>query len=239
MCRSQIRAPDPARVAYVCFKSARHNAILWKNPYIQFMKQELLFAVALLAAGCLLCFSQLSGPAKSTSKIPSSLEQTTASNQSVANGMHERVETGQRFDAGNNGQPGTNRNLKVAVQASYQETAELDQEQTHQTLPTGTRSSLTPELFVHQESSPEAISFLAEISKQVSNSQPIGSSIELTGNLFGQVVSASGDYYQLGRQIADYQKELWYCTKILGQKSLAQHRDLRETPGAHSADCQR
>lgn len=38
--------------------SARQNAILWKNPYIRFMKQELPFAVALLAIGCLLLVTQ-------------------------------------------------------------------------------------------------------------------------------------------------------------------------------------
>jgi hypothetical protein len=166
------------------------------------MKQELPFAVALLAAGCLLCFSQFSGPSNSTAKIPTVSVQTADLSQSVGGGSHEGDESGGPFAASTE-ETGSNDEPYAVAQTSYQEHVERDQDQSQINPPMSarpaTKSPLDPDLYVHQASNPKAVSFLAELAKQIADSQPHGSTNQLTGNLFDQVVSASGDYYQMGK----------------------------------------
>ena len=80
------RARNPARVGYVVVSSARHNTILWKNPHIRFMKQELPLAVALLAAGSLLWLTQLAEPANSSGPV---LASEGSLSESVEQGLPE------------------------------------------------------------------------------------------------------------------------------------------------------
>ncbi len=182
------------------------------------MKQELPFAVALLAAGCLLCFSQFSGPAESSARSESDSVQSTESSQTPPNELTSGVENSPPLDAGNldNHGPlevGVAGEFNAVVPASYQAGVS---DQMPRSLPSEgnslNRLPLNPDLYFHQDSNPHAISFLAELSKKVSQSQPIGASIELTGNLFGQVVSASGDYYQMGQGSHKSRIELSFAT---------------------------
>lgn len=170
------------------------------------MKKELPIAVALLATGCLLWFSQLSGPANSTGDFCLDPTQTATATQPSSNSIPADSQNRQSLSAGNADQPLASRETAGVVPASYQENeqssqADPDEKQPGSTTASGPaeNSTLNPDSYLHQVSSPQAINFLAKLSKQISNSQPLGSSIQLTGNLFGQVVSASGSYYQMGQ----------------------------------------
>ena len=180
------------------------------------MKQELPFAVALLAAGCLLCFSQFSGPANSTAKTPSDAVHPDDLRPSAEDGSQESDENGEPLFASTAGAAGLSGQNSVA-QTSYHENAQPDQDppkkDSSSSAGQATMSPLDPVLYVHQASNPKAINFLAELAKQIANSQPLGSSIELTGNLFEQVVTASGDYYQMGQGSHKSRIELVFGTR--------------------------
>ena len=158
------------------------------------MKQELPFAVALLAAGCLLCFSQFSGPANSSSQNESDSVPIADSSHFVEGMRQEGVENLEPSNASTNDSNRSNDAWNNVAQASYQRDTQQDSAKPptdSSTSGTETKSPLDPDLYINQVSNPKSISFLAELAKQISNSQPIASSIELKGNLFDQIVTAS------------------------------------------------
>ncbi|MFT5301432.1 MAG: hypothetical protein ACI87E_001488 [Mariniblastus sp.] len=187
------------------FSSARHNAILWKNPHIPFMKQELPFAVALLAAGCLLWFSQ------STESSKSSGDQTGASTGSsqVAGDL---AQPPQNVDSANSGRQRVKdlaADSSFNARASYQDA--VASENSDSTMLTTDETAVSAEAakqpnakspanrFVFSVSNQQSITFLAATAKQVADSQPLTSTLQMTGNMYGEVVSATGSYYQMGQ----------------------------------------
>ena len=197
------------------------------------MKKELPFAVALLATGCLLCFSQFTGSSKSSdinqwqsvrgfaSSKSGQEPAVSAVDEYGGNNAYDGVARAGFSDDVQNAEPGN-------MQASYQERVktgtssvepnkDLPGEATenrpgNSAKPESGGVDLLPNLagsssadqpfpgqYLHHESNQRTVSFLAEVSRQISKSPPIGLSIELSGRLFGQVVEASGNYYQMGQ----------------------------------------
>ncbi|MFK7770201.1 MAG: hypothetical protein AB8B55_23525 [Mariniblastus sp.] len=54
-------------------------------------------------------------------------------------------------------------------------------------------------VYVHAVSNIDSVKFLAEVSKQLAGSPSFGASLILTGNLFEQTVTANGRYFQMGQ----------------------------------------
>ncbi len=196
------RARNPARVGYVVVSSARHNTILWKNPHIRFMKQELPLAVALLAAGSLLWLTQLAEPANSSGPV---LASEGSLSESVEQGLPEfqqlprlvdpnialpirvyrdrgvRAEGAIKVDSRNSG---------VALMAYQEEIpAAVRQEETSSVV----RKSGPNEEFI--EGSHSARRFLLDVSNSLANSMPFEVDVSMTGWIFDQEVAAVGKYY--------------------------------------------
>jgi hypothetical protein len=194
-----------------CFKSARHNAFLWKNPHIRFMKQELPFAVALLAGGCLLWFSQSAKP-WGLSEVGNTQARLSSDARGMPADADESV-TNQRQRLGASESAGATdlTNPTEVALASYQVDAiEIDEQSSDER--SGFRqiqsSNSISSPFVHAQTSPESLRVLTQVSKSLAASKPFHSAIRLTGNMFGQTVSATGNYHQLGQGTSKSRIEL-------------------------------
>jgi hypothetical protein len=158
------------------------------------MKQELPFAVALLAAGCLLWFSQSPESAKS---------------QPLASVDSAESINGQPSTAGNATVDSEFNSSKV-VQATFldddsnQDQGSANSEKAQEIL-TGFRD---PTAFIHEKSNAQSLEVLANTAIRIADSQPLSSSIQVTGNMFDEVVSATGTYYQMGQGTSKSRMEL-------------------------------
>ena len=200
-------ARNPARVGYVDVSSARHNTILWKNPHIRFMKQELPLAVALLAAGSLLWLTQLAEPAdsnravldtsasKSDSDIGEELEIPQLPRPVgrkiplPIRGYHER---GALEEV-----PNPESSIKSAIGlTTYEEEIPSTMWQGEPSPVFGKRSA-SEKSWSDYNSSPQR--FLLEVSDSLANSMPFEVDISMSGSIFEQEVEAEGKYYQMGQ----------------------------------------
>ena len=171
------------------------------------MKQELPFAIVLLAAGSLLWFSQSKAEidasiAKENTAFPveRAVFSTASNGEQLANtpnkddaGFNSAITNQQTHQAwfGQEEESKKKRGVQQpVVTASFQSVGDQS-----------VNSSFTQDVaqYVHPVSNPESVEFLAEISKQLANSPSFGASLKLTGNLFEQTVSANGRYFQMGQ----------------------------------------
>ena len=175
------------------------------------MKQELPFAIVLLAAGSLLWFWQPKLGDSGTSVIENtSLTQEKAAlddgepSQRLSDSQNEVSNIGSMSaitDQRQNQQAwfGSSElqkpNLKpkeTIITASFQ-----DLIRNKQTFAPNVSKEVVS--YVHLKSNEKTVEFLADVAKQLANSPKFGTSLLLTGNLFGQTVSANGRYFQMGQ----------------------------------------
>jgi hypothetical protein len=201
------RARNPARVGYVIVSSARHNTILWKNPHIRFMKQELPLAVALLAAGSLLWLTQLAEPADSSGVV---LDSNVSINESIQREQAAKRQMPRLTDPNialpirvyrdrglleedtNSGNSG---NSQVAL-ITYEEEipSTVWQEETSSVV---RKRSATKKSWANPNQSP--LRFLLDVSNSLANSMPFEVNVSMSGTIFDQKVEAVGTYYQMGQ----------------------------------------
>lgn len=169
------------------------------------MKQELPFAVILLAAGCLLWFWQSAPEKPSISAIPSS---ENADEALPIAGM-EDFEPQPYYDV---------------IQADFQiepfETPDHDSRQLSSESEIAEpnpderefpeTSSFSANAFIHKQTDRESVRIMSQISQRLASSQPFGLKLRLSGKLFGTSVSASGNYAQLGQGTHKSRIELKY-----------------------------
>lgn len=140
------------------------------------MKKELPIAVVLLAIGCLMWFCQ-------SSALLSLDPNAKNSNLASASG----------------GLPGSSNDLDGARASMSPPTARVQQASFQTNAPPIRSSDSIPQQFIHSASHELAIQFLSDVSQQLADSSPLKSTLKLTGNLFGQSFSGSGNYYQMGQ----------------------------------------
>ena len=165
------------------------------------MKQELPFAVALLAAGSLLWFSQSPESAKSSSPVSVESSDSAGSQSTLVAAATANSES----------------DSSTVIRASFLEDDPREGSQkavasdaSVKTIGTdGVQASLRdPRTFIHQESNSDSLEMLASTSVRIANSQPLSSSIQVTGNMFDEVVSATGNYFQKGQGTSKSRMEL-------------------------------
>lgn len=148
------------------------------------MKQELPFAVVLLAVGGLLWFWQ-----SDKEKTPIFDIQHSDSPQLMAD------------DAGISSNPYPV--AQAGFQASIEEesfpkqTEPLNSENSLATLPQNEFGKIGP--FIHERTDQQSVQLMSDIAQKLAFSQPFSSSLQLTGNIFGKQVSANGTYSQMGQ----------------------------------------
>ncbi len=146
----------------LCFNSARHNAILWKNPHIPTMKQELPIAVVLLAAGGFLWLGQYSNPFQGHQEPNSS--QIALPNQ--AGSLNSTPQSLQSSLASGSNQHATS--FKVALTGYEQELSDEGNDSASQTRPLHSPPLQTPPL---DETTPATASTISSTSKPSSSSE--------------------------------------------------------------------
>ncbi len=218
------------------------NAILWKNPHIRFMKQELTIAVALLAIGGLLWLSssgsnlqsqQANNGAQINSKqrqLPPSQFQTTQQNLAEF-ASEERLGFEKKNSIVQNS----------IVQASYQQpVTNTPIENANPNLLSTDGSPLANRAYLHPNSNPISVDLLAEIAKEITNSKPFALQLSLQATMFGQNVVATGDYYQQGQGSRKTKIELSF-DQMPGQPKMLHLCDgrfvytIQSTGGANDA----
>jgi hypothetical protein len=156
------------------------------------MKQELPFAVVLLAAGCVLWFWQSNH--EKTPVFSSSPSENAAEPIPIA-GMGEfEIEPFQ------------------VAQAGFQTEAFLPQESDSRKIPTEIEISqpisaqsfpkagiFSNNAFIHAQPNRQSVQLMSQISQRLASSQPFGLKLRLSGQLFETAVLASGNYAQMGQ----------------------------------------
>lgn len=200
-CAAQLGNKVLGAGRYVFLSSVRHNIILWKNPYIQFMKQELPFAVALLATGCLLWLAQSSPDRPEVSggnmQVSEHFHPDSEARSSVTDSIEPRQQAAASFHTEGDGISRSRPLELVGYQEELKEEKKPARAGNHFVEQARKNHQLRP--YVHAVSNSQSVRLLTETSRQLSATKPFGSSIRLTGSMFGRVVSATGNYFQMGQ----------------------------------------
>lgn len=157
------------------------------------MKQELPFAVVLLAAGCLLWFWQ------SGNKNPPVFAAPTLQSPSPVPTPSDTAAHAVIDDS-----PESNDQVILAeFREEIPGTADLDSREftsaNEPVPPTLSGYNLQTLAFVHTQTNRETVQLMASIAEELASSQPFGSEIRMQGNVFGRTVSAQGTYSQMGQ----------------------------------------
>tara|TARA_B110000495_G_scaffold184051_1_gene180818 strand:+ start:3153 stop:4358 length:1206 start_codon:yes stop_codon:yes gene_type:complete len=167
------------------------------------MKQELPLAVALLAAGSLLWFSQLAEPAKSSGLVLDSTESLTQGqtdlgqlpsliDPNIALPIRTYRDRGVLVDDSNN----ENRVNSQVARATYEEDLPLPLRQEETSSVVRRRSVAKGGVTA---ASQRARRFLLDVSNSLAHSMPFEVNVSMTGWIFDQEVAANGKYYQMGQ----------------------------------------
>ena len=188
------------------------------------MKQELTFAVVLLAIGCLLWASG----SKAISQAHHANESQPIVGPSQMAGPSQ-IASSSQFD-----------NSHSVVQASFQQTSFADgqtlvQHQQHAAPGASNQSNSSPRSsvplpstagYLHATSNRTSVELLADVAKEVANSRPFGLKLNLKARVLEQDVIASGDYYQMGQGSHKTKLELTF-DQMPGNPKLLQLCDGR------------
>ena len=202
------------------------------------MKQELTFAVVLLAIGCLLWASG----SKAISQAHHANESQPMVGPLQMDGPSQVASSSQSD------------NSHSIVQASFQQTTFTDsqtliQHQPHAAPAAGNPTNTSPAStvllpstagYLHATSNRASVELLAEVAKEAADSQPFGLKLNLKARVFEQDVVASGDYYQMGQGSHKTKLELTF-DQMPGTPKLLQLCDgrfvytIHTTGGIHDA----
>ena len=192
------------------------------------MKQELTFAVILLAIGCLFWASgskRISQPLQAVNYKP-------IADQSQLSSAHHQD------------------NNHLVVQASFQQPTVIDRQNLTAAPPiappspaTSNQSNSPPRNstqyisntsgYLHASSNSSAVQLLAKAAKEVANSKPFRLKLNLKARVFEQDVIANGDYYQQGQGSHKTKIELTF-DQMAGSPKLLQLCDGRFVYTIHS-----
>lgn len=172
------------------------------------MKQELPFAIGLLATGALLWFAQSRGadesnapqtrpqaPRLAARESGALAEPNLAAEQTAASG----------FAAGGSAMSGreTDSAGRQVELVSYESAAVAPAQQPAIPGAGGPKGSsatpTTPSSYLHPQPSQQAITLLASAAQGLASAEPIGSELKLEASLLSQQVVAIGNYFQLGQ----------------------------------------
>ena len=217
------------------------NAILWKNPHIRFMKQELTLAVVLLAIGGL---SWVSGRSVNHEPLQANAGSQVADshsvqrNQAVASSASEQpLFSNHQADypvaPASYQQPIAD--VNSAVDFSTESTATSNNEShlnphSHSTVP----KFSTTAGYLHPTSNAQAVDLLANAATEIANSNPFQLKLALQGKVFQQEIAASGNYYQMGQGSHKTKIELSF-DQMPGKPQMLQLCDGRFVYIVHSA----
>jgi len=218
------------RVSYVFFSSALANAFLWKNPHIRFMKQELTFAVVLLAIGCLLwgSGSKAISPAQQANKPIIDPSQVASSGRFDT--RHSVIQASFQQSTVTEGQIPVQPQLAQLSQPQIAPTAQSNQSNSQAKNPAPLPSTNG---YRHATSNLASIELLAQAAREAADAQPFGSKLNLKARVFEQDVIASGDYYQMGQGSHKTKLELTF-DQMPGSPKLLQLCDGRFVYTIHS-----
>jgi len=194
------------------------------------MKQELTFAVVLLAIGCLLWVSgskaisqaqQANKPIVSPSQIASS-ERFDNSHSVVQASFQQSTVT--------NGQTSVQNQLPHLPQPQTAPAARSNHSNSQARNPAPLPSTTG---YRHATSNRASVELLAQTAKEAADSQPFGLKLNLKARVFEQDVIASGDYYQMGQGSHKTKLELTF-DQMPGNPKLLQLCDGRFVYTIHS-----
>lgn len=171
------------------------------------MKQELPIASGLLALGALLCWFPFSS-AKAPASNPTSEASIQQQDDAVRSGGAERRSPSaasrddQSWVDSSAERPtlGANATNKPADSTGFG-------------LSTAYKVSETPASYWHRVSDPRAVNWLNRVAAQSRQSPPLGTSIDLTAQLFNQTLKANGKYFQSGQGRGQARLELKFGTQ--------------------------
>ena len=218
------------------------NAILWKNPHIRFMKQELTIAVVLLAIGGLFWATSRSATQVSLQPILGSKE-ASAENSSRGHAVNSFASQQRIFN------PSTDNVYSAAplvMPANYQQPIvdanpsgafssahELSPSpQSHQTA-LGLSSLSTFAAYLHSASNTQTVELLANVATQIENSIPFQSKLALRASVIQQDLVADGNYFQMGQGSRKTKIELAF-DQLPGKPEILQLCDGRFVYTIHS-----
>jgi hypothetical protein len=166
------------------------------------MKQELPFAVVLLAAGCLLWFWQSDREKPPVSPI-ASLESVADSLPNAGTEDFETTPSGV---------------IHADFQTEFFGMAEPDSRQISSEIEIpglnlemfADQTPCSPSAFIHEQTDGKSVQMMSQIAQRLTASQPFCLKLRLSGNLFGTSVSASGNYAQMGQGSHKSRIELKY-----------------------------